>query len=44
MSAPLTYFSKVFGFATESNILIDSEGDWLTMPPAGKVFIVPKNL
>ena len=44
MSAPLTYFIKVFGFLTESKILIDSDGLGLRIPLTGIVLSVPMNL
>lgn len=44
MSAPLTYLINVFGFLTESNSLIDSEGLGLRIPLTGIVLRVPINL
>jgi len=44
MSAPFTYFAKVFALFLESNILIVSDGLGVTMPPGLDIFNVPKNL
>jgi hypothetical protein len=44
MSAPLTYLINVFGFLTESKILIDSEGLGFRIPLAGIALSVPMNL
>jgi hypothetical protein len=44
MSAPLTYFIKVFGFLTESKIFIDSDGLGLRIPLTGIELSVPMNL
>ena len=44
ISAPPTYFTKVFGFDLQSNILIYCEGESVTIPPAFELFNVPRNL
>ena len=44
ISEPLIYFTYVFGLAWESTILMVSDGEGVTIPPAGTELRVPKNL